>query len=161
MKLSDNIYLLEASRGSYVYLIKGEETVLIDTGLPFRRKGIISEIKALCPRSRGDPAHSDHPQRYRPHRERIRAAAAYGCKNMGIRRGYPGHQGEKDRSSFKKYLKYFFPLNAPEAIKPYRPGESICGIEIIPTPGHTPGHVCLRYGDMLSQATCWKTRAAR
>jgi len=29
------------------------------------------------------------------------------------------------------------------------PGQMINGIEVVPAPGHTPGHVCLLYKDML------------
>jgi len=149
MKLSDNIYLLEASRGSYVYLIKGEETILIDTGLPFRSKGIVGEIKSLCP----DPTEIRHILITHSDIDHIGNAYALqqltGAKIWASAEDIPVITGVKDRSSFKKYLKYFFPVKVPEAIEPYRPGERICGVEILPTPGHTPGHVCLRYGDML------------
>jgi glyoxylase-like metal-dependent hydrolase (beta-lactamase superfamily II) len=149
MKLSENIYLLEASAGSYVYLIKGEETVLIDTGLPFRRKGIVGEIKTLCP----DPTEIRHILITHSDIDHIGNAYALqqltGAKIWASAEDIPVITGEKDRSSFKKYLKYLFPLKAPESMEPYRPGENICGVEVIPTPGHTPGHVCLRYRDIL------------
>jgi glyoxylase-like metal-dependent hydrolase (beta-lactamase superfamily II) len=149
MKLSDNVYMLDSSRGSYVYLIKGEEIVLIDTGLPFRRKGIINEIKSLGIEL------TDIKHILITHHDIDHIGNAFalqqltGAKVWASREDIPYIKGEIDRSSFKKYFKYIFRLKVPEVIHPYRLGESINGIEIIPTPGHTPGHVCLRYQDMI------------
>lgn len=149
MKLQDNIYLLDSSKGSYVYLIKGAETVLIDTGLQFKRKGILKEIESLGVEL------SDIKHILITHHDIDHIGNLFllqqltGAKVWASREDIPIIKGDVDRSSFKKYLKYILKVKVPEHIYPYIPGESVSGIEIIPTPGHTPGHVCLLYQDVL------------
>lgn len=149
MKLTDNIYMLDSSTGSHVYLIKGEEIMLIDTGLPFKRKGILREIESM------GIALADIKHILITHHDIDHIGNAYvlqqltGAKVWASREDIPIIYGDIDRSSFKKYLKYVFKIKVPENINPYIPGESMNGIEIIPTPGHTPGHVCLLYKESL------------
>ena len=38
MKIEENVYALESTKGSYSYLIKDKETILIDTGNLFQYK---------------------------------------------------------------------------------------------------------------------------
>lgn len=38
MQITNEVYALDSTRGNYAYLIKGEETILIDTGRPGRVK---------------------------------------------------------------------------------------------------------------------------
>ncbi len=149
MKLHDNIYMLDSSKGSYVYLIIGEETVLIDTGLSFKRKGILKEIESIGVKL------SDIKHILITHSDIDHIGNLFllqqltGAKVWASREDIPIIYGDIDRSSFKKYLKYLFKVKVPENINPYIPGESVSDIEIIPTPGHTPGHVCLLYQDVL------------
>jgi len=149
MKLHDNIYLLDSSKGSYVYLIKGEETMLIDTGLSFKRKGILKEIESIGVKLTEIKhiliTHSDFD-----HIGNLFVLQQLtGATVLASREDISIIYGDVDRSSFKKYLKYIIKVKVPENINPYIPGESVSGIEIIPTPGHTRGHVCLLYQDVL------------
>jgi len=66
-----------------------------------------------------------------------------------LREDIPYITGELDRYGFKKYLKYIFRTKKPDTIKPYGPEQKINGIEVVPTPGHTPGHVCFSFEDIL------------
>lgn len=154
MRLSESIDRLDSSRGSYVYLIRGEETILVDTGLPFKRKQIIRELESMG-------ALSEIKHIFITHHDIDHIANAYalqrltGAKVWASKEDIPYILGEIDRSSFKKYLKYIFRLKVPETIEPYPEDGTVCGVEIIPAPGHTPGHVCLLYqgslfvGDLL------------
>lgn len=149
MRLSENVYLLDSSKGSYVYLIKGEENILVDTGLPFRRKSIIKEIESL------GIGFQDIRHILITHHDMDHIGNLFvlqqltGAKVWASQEDIPYIRGELDRHSFKKYLKYLFRTKIPENISPYLPGETINGVEVIPTPGHTPGHVCLLYKGML------------
>ena len=47
MKIEEDVYSLKSTKGSYSYLIKDKETILIDTGNPGKFKNILKEIKSL------------------------------------------------------------------------------------------------------------------
>ncbi len=47
MKVTDEIYALDSTKGNYAYLVLGEETVLIDTGRPGQGKGILKDLESM------------------------------------------------------------------------------------------------------------------
>lgn len=149
MQITDHVYLLDASRGSYVYIIRDEETVLVDTGIPFKGKGIIAEIRSMGIEFK-DIRHILLTHHDIDHIGNLFVLQQLtGAEVWASAEDIPYIRGDLDRHSFKKYLKYIFKVKVPEKINPYISGQSINRIEVIPTPGHTPGHVCLLYKDIL------------
>ena len=63
----------------------------------------------------------------------------------------PYIMGDIKRHSFKKYLARAAMIKKPDKVNPYEDSDEISSlnIKVIPTPGHTPGHVCLLYRDIL------------
>jgi glyoxylase-like metal-dependent hydrolase (beta-lactamase superfamily II) len=57
--------------------------------------------------------------------------------------------GDKSRPGIKKLASFIMRAKKPEKINAYDENQKIGDIEVIPTPGHTPGHVCLVYKDVL------------
>ncbi len=149
MKISDDVYLLDSTRGGYVYLVTGAETALIDTGFPWMGKRIIKELDAIGIQ----PQEIKHILLTHHDIDHIGSVAMLqaltGAAVWASKEDIPYITGELDRHGFKKYLKYFFRVKKPETVKPFAPGQKINGIEVIPTPGHTPGHVCLLFEDVL------------
>jgi len=149
MQVADNVFLLQATKGAYAYLVCGAETVLIDTGLPWQGKGIIRELAAMGVQPR------DIKQILLTHYDvdHIGNAAllqeATGAKLWASETEIPYIRGDRPRPGFKKYLPYLLRVRRPEKLNAYVPGESIGGVKAEPTPGHTPGHVCLLYKDVL------------
>ena len=47
MEITAGIHLLQATKGSYVYLVLGDEPILIDTSFPGRTRAILTEIEKL------------------------------------------------------------------------------------------------------------------
>ena len=47
MKVTDNVYALEATKGNYAYIIVNENVTLIDTGRPGQGKGILNELNSM------------------------------------------------------------------------------------------------------------------
>ena len=47
MVISENVVMLDSVKGSHVFLVKGAETVLIDTGMPGRAGQIAGELDRL------------------------------------------------------------------------------------------------------------------
>lgn len=149
MQIIDNVYLLDSSKGSYVYIIMDKEIVLVDTGLPFKRKSIIEELKSLGVELR-DIKHILLTHHDIDHIGNVFSLQQLtGAKVWASKEDIPYICGKMDRHGFKKYFKYIFKIKAPKNINSYMSEQSINGIKVIPTPGHTPGHVCLLYKDLL------------
>jgi glyoxylase-like metal-dependent hydrolase (beta-lactamase superfamily II) len=149
MKISDNVYLLDSTGGSYVYIVMGNETALVDTGLPWKGKIIMKELGSIGIKP-GDIEHILLTHHDIDHIGNVfMLQQLTGAQVWASKEDIPYITGEIDRYGFKKYLKYFFKVKKPKDIKPYIPGRRINGIDVIPTPGHTPGHVCLLYNDIL------------
>lgn len=47
MKITDNVYMLECLKIAHIYLIKGDNSLITDTGLPGLTKKILKEINTL------------------------------------------------------------------------------------------------------------------
>lgn len=143
------VRLLESTKGGYAYLIGTGELALIDTGMPWRGKAVVEELCSLGIQPQQirhillthyDVDHIGNAARL----QRLTGAAVW-ASALEI----PYILGEKPRPGFKRYVAKVFRCEKPAGIKPY--GDALPGGEIIviSTPGHTPGHVCLLYGDVL------------
>src|SRR5256885_2239975 len=51
MEITAGIHLLQATKGSYVYLVLGDEPILIDTSFPGRATAILTELEKFGLRS--------------------------------------------------------------------------------------------------------------
>lgn len=149
MKITDTVYALDATRGAYVYLITGEENILIDTGLPFKGKALLRELRSLGV----DPASIAHILLTHHDIDHVGNAAMLeeltGATLWASEKDRLVILGQAERHGFKKYLKHIFRVKKPKKITVYVPGEEINGIAVIPTPGHTEGHVCFLYDGVL------------
>lgn len=47
MTITDSVYMLDSAPSSHVFLVRGAEKILIDTGMPGLSKSIIGELAAL------------------------------------------------------------------------------------------------------------------
>lgn len=143
MKIADNVFLIN-SWGSNCYVVLAKDPVLIDTGLRIRERVILSHLEALNTKIK-------HILLTHHDIDNIGNAAILeeltGTRVWASAEDIPYIQGDKERHGFKKYLNLFFRVPIPTKIKPLPDG--ISGIRVIPTPGHTPGHVCFLYNDIL------------
>ena len=149
MKIKDNLYMMDSTKGSYVYLITGEENVLIDTGLPHVRGRLLKELDRIGI----DLKSIKHILLTHYDMDHIGNLECLlnltGADVWASAEDIPYIYGDIDRPGFKKYLKYVSKAKIPRIIKPYGSEGSVNWIEVIPTPGHTPGHVCMLYQDVL------------
>ena len=149
MKITGNVYLLPSTRFSRVYLVTGNENTLIDTGLSYNLRGILKDLDTLLvPLSSIRHIYLSHHDI-----DHIGNAAALqnlcGAKLYAPKEDIPYIMGEKEREGFKKTAGKIMRVKKPENIRPFVSGEVLNGIRVIPTPGHTPGHVCFLYSDVL------------
>ena len=149
MNLNEKIHLLESSAGAYVYLIDAGEKMLVDTGLPFRGKPIERELAHLA----GKLTDVRHILLTHYDVDHIGNAARLqrltGAQLWASREEIPYITGKKEKPGFKKHIAKLFRCEAPAELLPFE--ETLPGgaVRVLPSPGHTPGHVCLLFGGAL------------
>lgn len=149
MKITDHVYALDSTKGNYAYIIIGEEIILIDTGRPGQGKAILRELELMDIK----PEDIKHILITHHDQDHIGNAALLqtetGAKLWASKEDIPYIYGEKKRPGIKRVYSWFIKVKTPEKIDAYVENKKIQGIEIIKTPGHTPGHVSLLYKDIL------------
>ncbi len=149
MQIEENVYSLESTKGSYVYLIKDDNgSILIDTGNPGKGKDILKELESLNIKP-GDIKHIlfthhdvDHVGNAAFLQKETKATL------WATKEDLPYILENKSRPGLKKLVSILMRAEKPEKIEVYE-NQKIDDIEVILTPGHTPGHVCLHYKDIL------------
>ena len=149
MKITNHVHMLDCTKGSHAYLILGKETILVDTCVPGRGKQILNEVKTL----HINPQEIKHILLTHHDLDHIGNAAmlqkATGAQVWASREDIPYILGQKTRHGIKKYLSLVMKAKKPQPINEYPADNRLGEIEIIPTPGHTPGHVSLLFQDVL------------
>lgn len=148
MKFTEDVYALESTRGNFAYLILGRETVLVDTGMPWQGKKLLAELLSL-----GVHLPDIHNILLTHHDIDHIGNAALLQKETGAtlwasREDIPYINGEVKRPGMKRLFASLGHQKL-EGVQPYPEDGTIARIKVIPAPGHTPGHVCLLYKDVL------------
>ncbi|WDL95824.1 MBL fold metallo-hydrolase [Alicyclobacillus sp. ALC3] len=161
MKINDKVHLLESTKGSYAYLVLGEEPVLIDTGNPNHDKQIVAELAQLGLK----PSNIAHILLTHSDVDHIGNAkalqAASGATLWAPQEDVPYIHGEKKLPGFRRIIGATMKVDRPNVSHTYAAGQKIGDLEVIPTPGHTPGHISIRYNDILFTGDLIMTRAGR
>ena len=157
LKVTNDVYALDSTKGNYAYLILGEEIVIIDTGRPGQGKGILNDLKSM----NIEPQDIKHILITHHDVDHVGSAAflqqATGAKIWVSKEDIPYICGEKNREGLKRFISFIVKIKKPETMNSYPKDQKIEDIEIIPTPGHTPGHVCLLYNGILFIGDLFRT----
>ncbi len=158
MEIANHIHLLEETKGSYVYVILGEEPVLVDTFFPGRSDKVIEGLRKIGLEPT-DIAHIvlthhdvDHVGNARVLRD-LSGATLWAPKE-----DIPLLRREQADKGFRRVIKAMMKVEVPEVDRVYEQGMRIGNVEIIPSPGHTPGHVCAHVDDVLIAGDLVTTR---
>lgn len=150
MEILPEIHQVDGVQGN-CFLLDREGLVLIDTGLPRNNKKILSCIRDTLKKDPKDLKyiiithyHVDHTGNAAELRDITGAKVAIheaDADYLGGKMPMPPLQGLRGR--ILNILLFFW------SAKPVNPdillhdGDSICGLQCIHTPGHTPGSICL------------------
>jgi len=149
MKITEDVYALDSTKGNYAYVILGDEAVLIDTGRPGQGKGILKEFESMNIK----PDDIKHILITHHDVDHIGNLALLeketGARIWASEDDIPYIYGDKNREGIKRFVSLLMRTKKPEKMIAYNGNQKIGNIEVIPTPGHTPGHVCLLYNDIL------------
>ena len=149
MKITENVIKLNCTKGSYAYAVIGDKGVtLIDTSLPGRGNAILSELKTyrinLLDIKKILLTHHDI--------DHIGNAAYFqekcDCEIFISGIDYEYVLGHKKRHGIKKVLGFAMKVNIPKSLKQIST-DKISDFSVFPTPGHTPGHTCFQYNDVM------------
>lgn len=138
--------MLEATCRSHAYLIDSEEPVLIDTGFPGESDKIIEEISDLGIR----PKHiflTHHDVDHIGNAKILQELT--GAKLWANKEDAPFIIGEKNRLGIKRIVQSIVRVEKPNIDLFFSDNQNILSIKVISTPGHTPGHVCFLYKNVL------------
>lgn len=148
-KITEKVFLLESTKGAYVYLIFGKETMLVDTGFPIAGKKILKELES----ENIDLLDIKHILLTHYDIDHIGNAVMLqkltGAKLWSSLTDRPYILGQKPRPGFKKYFSSIARIPKPETLFSFGEDGNIDGMKVIPSPGHSPGHVCLLFEDVL------------
>ena len=149
LKVTNNVYALDSTKGNYAYIVIGKEIVLVDTGRPGQGKGILKELESLNIKPQ-DIKHillTHHDVDHIGNLALLEAET--GAKVWASKEDIPYIRGEKNREGIKRLVSIIMKVKKPENINSYPEDRKIGDIKVIPSPGHTPGHVCVLHKDVL------------
>lgn len=149
MKIKDKVIMLESTKSSNCFLVFDEELVLIDTGHSFVGKRMIKEIQRLNIEP-SDIKHIMITHHDVDHIGNVKLLKELtGATVWAHKEDIPFITGEKDRHGFKKYIGKLLSRKSIGDIQAYGDEMKVGNVHIIPTPGHTPGHVCMLFDGIL------------
>jgi len=147
MLITDNVYSINATRGSYVFALRLPDGVtLIDTSFPGRADRIAAELTAngLDDVVRILVTHHDVDHVGNATKLQKR----FGCNVFISATDMPYAQGATPRHGVKRLIGGLMRAGRTTRYTALPEGE-IDGVKIIPTPGHTPGHTCYLFNRVL------------
>lgn len=156
MKITENVHLLESTKRSHVYLIEGEDNMLIDTGMPGLAEQILGELQGLgaAPNTIQTILLTHHDVDHIGNAERL--VKATGAALWAPREDAPYITGEINRPGVKRIIQAIIRPQKPAAPRCYSPNQRFGEVRAIHAPGHTPGHTIFAYRDALFTGDLFK-----
>ncbi|AEJ42029.1 MBL fold metallo-hydrolase [Alicyclobacillus acidocaldarius] len=161
MEIAPKIHLLECTKGSYSYLVLGDEPVLVDTSMPGRADEIVKALASLGLK----PGHLAHIVLTHLDVDHIgnakRLKELSGATLWAPAPDIPYIEGTAKPKGVRRAIAGLMRVERPKVDRALEPGAHVGGLEVVPAPGHTPGHVCLIARDTLLAGDLVTTRGGR
>ncbi len=149
MRITENVYSLDCTSGNFAYVILKPQVILIDSGRPGQGKAILDELSRMGVNSE-DIRHILLTHHDVDHTGNAAFLQQVSGADVWISEAdLPFLRREKSPNGIKWLVSKIMKSQIPEKINTYPENNEVEGIKIIPTPGHTPGHICLLYQDVL------------
>ncbi len=161
MKIIENVYMLDSAKGSHVFLIKAEQNILIDTGLPGQSGRILSELRSLgaVPESIKTILLTHHDVDHTGNAKSLQEATQ--AKLQAPEKDIPYILGEKKRPGIKRVIGALIHLQKPVIHGCHSPGQCFGELKAIAAPGHTPGHTIFHYRNVLFTGDLFQVKNGR
>jgi glyoxylase-like metal-dependent hydrolase (beta-lactamase superfamily II) len=158
MKITHNVYMLECSKIAHVYLIKGEETLIIDTGLPGLSKKILKEINTfgVSDKSLKNILITHHDIDHIGSAKKLQDIT--GAKLWASKEDAPYIVGDINREGIKRLVQLVLGDNIPVVNETYTSNRNFKDVKVIKAPGHTPGHVIFLYNKILFSGDLFRVK---
>jgi len=149
MQITNNVYQLECAKHCHVYLIKADEMILIDTGLPGLSNKILSELKemGILPKDVNKILLTHHDVDHIGNAKKLQDMT--GAQIWAPKLDVPYIIGEKKREGIKRVIETIMPIGKPSIEGNYDIQSSFGEIRTIAAPGHTPGHTMFLFQRVL------------
>ncbi len=158
MKITENVYQLESTKYSHAFLVKGEENILIDTGMPGLAKKILEELESL-----GAPPDTirtilltHHDIDHIGNAKQLQEAT--GADIWAPENDIPYINGGQNRPGVKHVIQTLVKVNKPDLFGSYTINQNFGEISPIYAPGHTPGHTIFKYRNVLFTGDLFKIK---
>lgn len=156
MEITENVYQLDSSKRSHVFLIKSGENILIDTGMPGLVDQILAELRSL-----GVAAGSirkilltHHDVDHIGNAKRLQEAT--GADLWAPEEDIPYITGAKNRPGLKRIIQTIVRPQKPAVSGCYATNQHFGEIRVIRAPGHTPGHTIFQYRNAVFTGDLFK-----
>jgi glyoxylase-like metal-dependent hydrolase (beta-lactamase superfamily II) len=158
LKIANRVHLIDGTKGSYAYLVLGSEPVLVDTSLPGRSLRIVAAVESLGLQMT-DIAHIVLTHHDPDHIGNARELSSLsGATVWASESEVPFIHGESKEQGIRKIIRALVKVDHPHVDRVYDPGTKIGELEVVPSPGHTKGHVCFVIDDVLLAGDLVTTR---
>jgi hydroxyacylglutathione hydrolase len=150
--IAENVFQLEKSKGANGYVVRGDRrTAVIDPGISSGYDAVLAELSDARNRT-GQITDIvlthydfDHSQVARRLQQVLDVPVWISSTDAALLRGE-----ERPPTAFRRSMSRLVRLEAPESVTEMSGTvEVFPGLVAFPAPGHTPGHVALRWGTVL------------
>lgn len=148
MKVTDNVFKLESTKGAYAYLIMDNGITLIDTGMSKQGEKMLKELKDNNFKNNDIKTIllTHHDVDHIGNVELISNKTK--CNIYIDENDLPYALGEKKRNGIKRLISLIYRCKVPKTTKKLSYYQ-FNYIDYMHTPGHTPGHNCFIYKNVM------------